>query len=60
MLTPETMLSDCQARFHLLTHWDKEFVNFVDERLKSNLTLTPDQINALKRVWSYAVNESRP
>ena len=49
-------ISDCRKRERMLSAWDADFLDSIEERLNENRTLTPKQIEKLDEIWEKATS----
>ena len=53
----QTLLEDCRKRDHMLSAWDADFLDSIEDRLDGNNTLTLKQIEKLEEIWNKATSK---
>lgn len=51
------MIADCRKRDHMLSAWDADFLDSIENRLNEARTLTPKQIETLDGIWEKATSK---
>ena len=50
-------IADCRKRDRLLSAWDADFLDSIENRMNENRTLTPKQIEKLDEIWEKATGK---
>ena len=50
-------IEDCRKRDKLLSAWDADFLDSIENRLNENHTLTAKQIDKLDEIWEKATSK---
>ena len=50
-------IEDCRKRDKLLSAWDADFLDSIENRLDENHTLTTKQIGKLDEIWEKATSK---
>ena len=50
-------IEDCRRRDNMLSAWDADFLESIEQRINSNNTLTPKQIDKLDEIWEKATSK---
>ena len=50
-------IEDCRARDKMLSAWDADFLDSIEDRLLLGNALTPKQINKLDEIWEKATSK---
>ena len=53
----QTMIEDCRKRDHMLSAWDADFLDSIEERLIGHSTLTAKQTEKLGEIWNKATSK---
>ena len=53
----QTLLEDCRKRDHMLSAWDADFLDSIEDRLNRNNTLTTKQVEKLEEIWNKATSK---
>ena len=53
----QAMIEDCRKRDHMLSAWDADFLDSIEDRLDGNNTLTLKQIEKLEEIWNKATSK---
>ena len=53
----QTLIEDCRKRDHMLSAWDADFLDSIEERLSGNNTLTTKQVEKLEEIWNKATSK---
>ncbi len=51
-----TQIADCRKRDSLLSAWDADFLDSIENRLNESRTLSPKQIEKLDEIWEKATS----
>ena len=55
--TYRQQIEDCRRRDNMLSAWDADFLESIEQRINSNNTLTPKQIDKLDEIWEKATSK---
>jgi hypothetical protein len=50
-------IADCRKRERLLSAWDADFLDSIENRLNENRTLSPKQVEKLDEIWEKATSK---
>lgn len=50
-------IEDCRKRERMLSAWDADFLDSIENRLNENRTLSPKQIEKLDDIWEKATSK---